>query len=173
MDNVIRIKSLLSSVLITSAFLFSAPAGASGSAISDFSLLKVGCYVFTDKLEYTGTDEVLSGYPLQDAFMGKLVQKADCLLPHHLQISSVKSSKVKSSLRLDTIPLKSQCIIGNIKLLNSGHAQHEAQMYFRVYRQGKLNRSICGVTAPSFVHPKNSNYRIYEAFQDPHLKIAG
>jgi hypothetical protein len=110
---------------------------------------------------------------MPDAFLGKLAKRIDCSQPHHLEISAVKSSKVKSSLRLDSIPLKSQCIVGNIKLLNDGHVQHEAQMYFKVFRQGKLNRSVCGVTAPSFAHPKNSNYRIYESFLDPHLKIAG
>lgn len=166
-------KWLICCVLLASVCLSSVSAQATVNIISNFSLLKVGCYVFTDKLEYIGTDDVLSGYPLQDAFLGKAAQKIDCALPHHLEISSVKSSKVKSSLRLDSIPLKSQCTARNIKLLSNGHAQHEAQMYFRVYRQGKLNRSICGVTAPSFVHPKNSNYRIYEAFQDTHLKISG
>lgn len=165
--------SLMSSVLITSVFLSSAPAGASGNIISNFSLLKVGCYVFTDKLEHISANEVLSSSPLPDAFMGKLALKVDCAQPHHLEISSVNSTKVKNSLRLDSIPLKSQCIIGNIKLLNTGHAQHQAQMYFKVHRQGNLNRSICGVTAPSFVHPKNSSYRIYEAFTDPHLRVVG
>ena len=146
-------------------------AEANENFISNFSLLKVGCYVFTDKLEYSGTDDVLSAYPLQDAFLGKSAQKVKCALPHHLEISSIKSSRVKSSLRLDTIPLKSQCMTGNFKLLNNGHAQHEAQTYLKVYRQGNLNRSICGVIAPSFVHPKSPSYRIYEAFLDPHLKI--
>ena len=167
------IKRLIGFALVTFVCLSAGPAQASGNTISNFSFLKVGCYIFTDKLEYTGTDDVMSGYPLQDAFLGKSAQKVDCALPHHIEISSTKSSKAKSSLRLDSIPLKSQCITGNIKLLNSGHAQHEAQMYFKVYRQGKLNRSVCGVTAPSFVHPKNPNYRIYEPFLDPHLKIAG
>jgi hypothetical protein len=168
-----NIKRFVCFVLVSSACASSAPAVASGNVISNFRLLKVGCYVFTDKLEYTGTDEVLRGYPLQDAFLGKSTQKVDCVLPHHLEISSVTSSKVKSSALLDSIPLKSQCITGNIKLLNNGHAPHEFQMYFKVYRQGKLNRSICGVTAPSFVHPKNSKYRIYEPFLEPHLEIAG
>lgn len=169
----VGIKSVMGSVLLTSVFLSSVPAGASGNTISNFSFLQVGCYVFTDKLEYAGTDDVLSAYPLQDAFLGKSAQKVDCVLPHHLEISSVKSSRVISSLRLDTIPLKSQCITGNIKLLNDRHTQHKAQMYFKVYRQGNVNRSICGVAAPSFVHPKNLGYRIYEAFPNPHLKIAG
>lgn len=168
-----RLKGLTATFLITAFCLSPVSTEANENFISNLSLLKVGCYVFTDKLEYSGTDDVLFAYPLQDAFLGKSVQKVDCVLPHHLEISSVKSSRVKSSLRLDTIPLKSQCITGNIKLLNNGHTQHKAQMYFKVYRQGNMNRSICGVTAPSFVHPKNSSYRIYEAFPDPHLKIAG
>jgi hypothetical protein len=166
-------KRLVAFAIVTFVCLSAVPAQASGNIISNFSLLKIGCYIFLDKLEYTGADEVLSGYPLQDAFLGKSAQKVDCALPHHFEISFTKSSKAKSSLRLDSIPLKSQCITGNIKLLNSGHAQHEAQMYFKVYRQGKLNRSVCGVTAPSFVHPKNPNYRIYEPFLNPHLKIVG
>ena len=160
------------SFLIVSAMLIPLTHAISAeNTITNLSSLKVGCYVFTDKLEYSGTDDVLSAYPLQDAFLGKSAQKVKCALPHHLEISSIKSSRVKSSLRLDTIPLKSQCMTGNIKLLNNGHAQHEAQMYLKVYRQGNLNRSICGVIAPSFVHPKSPSYRIYEAFLDPHLKI--
>ena len=169
----ISILSLMSCVLITSVFLSSAPAGASGNIISNFSLLKVGCYVFTDKLEHISANEVLSASPMPDAFLGNSAQKVDCTQPHHLEISSIKSSKAKSTLRLDSIPLKTGCIVGNIKLLNTGHAQHEAKMYFKVYREGRLNRSFCGVTSPSFVHPKNSNYRIYEAFTDPHLRILG
>lgn len=168
-----RLKGLVGTLLVTAICLSPVSAEANENTISNFALLKVGCYVFADKLEYTSANEVLSSSPLPDAFMGKLVHKVDCAQPHHLEISSVKSTKVKSSLRLDSIPLKSQCIIGNIKLLNTGHAQHQAQMYFKVHRQGNLNRSICGVTAPSFVHPKNSSYRIYEAFTDPHLRIVG
>jgi hypothetical protein len=159
-------------LLIASALLFPLTQAISAeNTITNLNSLKVGCYVFTDKLEYSGTDDVLSAYPLQDAFLGKSAQKVKCALPHHLEISSIKSSRVKSSLRLDTIPLKSQCMTGNIKLLNNGYAQHEAQMYLKVYRQGNLNRSICGVIAPSFIHPKSPSYRIYEAFLDPHLKI--
>lgn len=168
-----NIKRFVCLVLVSSACASSAPAVASENVISNFSLLKVGCYVFTDKLEYTSANEVLSASPMPDAFLGNSAQKVDCAQPHHLEISSIKSSKAKSTLRLDSIPLKTGCIVGNIKLLNAGHAQHQAKMYFKVFRQGKLNRSFCGVTAPSFVHPKNSNYRIYEAFTDPHLRILG
>jgi hypothetical protein len=169
----LRINRLIGSVFVTSVFLTSVLAGASENVISNLSLLKIGCYVFTDKLEYTSANEVLSASPLPDAFLGKSAQKVGCAQPHHLEISSVKSSKVMGTLRSDSIPLKTGCIVGNIKLLNVGHAQHQAQMYFKVYRQGKLNRSICGVTSPSFVHPKKANYLIYEAFTDPHLRILG
>lgn len=167
------IKRLLRCMLLASVFLSFAPAGASGNIISNLSLLKVGCYLFTDKLEQTSANEVLSASPMPDAFLGNSAQKVECTQPHHLEISSINFSKAKSTLRLDSIPLKTGCIVGNIKLLNPGHTQHQVKMYFKVYREGKLNRSICGVTSPSFVHPKNSNYRIYEAFTDPHLRILG
>jgi len=147
--------------------------------ITNLSLLKQGCFSFTDKLIEINTTEVryatpvLTSSPLPDAFGGKSLVKVSCDNPHHLEIATIKTSQIKSSLRMDSIPLKSQCIIGNIQLQNIGHSGHPAQTYFKVYRQTKTkkNISICGVVAPNFPHPSNSNYKIYEAFTTPHLKI--
>jgi len=161
------------SLVTLSVLLAFAPATSATSVISNFSLLTTGCYLFTDKLEYTSANEALSSSPLPDAFLGKSAIKVDCAQTHHFEISSVNTSKMKDSLRLDSIPLKSRCIVGNIGLLNKGHAQHQAQTYFKVYRQiaSRKDKSICGVTAPSYAHPKNSAYKIYESFTEPHLKI--
>lgn len=171
MERLIRKSSM--SLVILSVLLAFAPDASANSPISNFSLLTTGCYLFTDKLEYTSANEALSSSPLPDAFLGKSANKVDCAQTHHFEISSVTTSKVKGSLRLDSIALKSRCIIGNIKLLNQGHAQHQAQTYFMVYRQtaSRKDRSICGVTAPSYAHPKNPAYKIYEPFTEPHLKI--
>jgi hypothetical protein len=80
---------------------------------------------------------------------------------------------VLNSIRLDSIPLKTKCIIGNIKLLNSLHANHKVETYFKVYRipNLKMNQGICGVLAPYFVHPNNTGYKIYEDFLTPHLNF--
>lgn len=160
-------------VLLLSVFLDLAPAASANPVISNFSLLTAGCYLYTDKFENTTANDVLSSSPLPDAFLGKSAKRVNCAETHHLEISSVITSKIRGSLRSDSIPLKSRCIVGNIKLLNQGHAQHQAGTYFMVYRQiaSRKDRSICGITAPSFAHPKNPAYKIYEPFTEPHLKI--
>jgi hypothetical protein len=166
--------------LIATAMIFPiAPATSAENTITNLSSIKQGCYSFTDKFIETNSSEVLytapilTSSPLPDAFGGKSLLKVSCDAPHHLEIATVKTSQVKSSLRMDSIPLKSLCIIGNIQLQNIGHIGHPAQTYFKVYRQTKTrkNISICGVIAPNFPHPSNSNYKIYEAFTTPHLKI--
>lgn len=148
-------------------------AHASVIALSNVNLLKVGCYVFTDRLEYERPDEVLFGSPLQDAFLGKSVQRVNCSQAHHLEISSLKSSRSSNSLRLDSIPLKTGCINASDKNRADVSVQEKTQLYFKVYRQGKLNRSVCGMSAPSFAHPRNPSYRIYEAFTSPHFRNLG
>lgn len=160
-------------IALLSVLFLLAPAASADPVISNFSLLTPGCYLYTDKLGYKSANELLSASPLPDAFLGKSAKKVGCTEIHHFEISSVFTSKIRSSLRLDSIPLKSRCIIGNIKLLNQGHAQHQHQTYFLVYRQTVLrkDRAICGVTAPRFAHPKNSAYKIYEPFTEPHLNI--
>jgi hypothetical protein len=174
------LKRLGFSFLIVSAMLFPLTHAISAeNTITNLSSLKQGCYAFTDKLIETETKEVLydtpvlTSSPLPDAFGGKSLLKVSCDNPHHLEIATIKTSQIKSSLRMDSIPLKSQCIIGNIQLQNTGHIGHPVQTYFKVYRQAKTkkNISICGVIAPNFPHPSNSNYKIYEAFTTPHLKI--
>jgi hypothetical protein len=149
--------------------------------ITNLSSLKQGCYSFTDKLIESVTTEVLyatpvlTSSPLPDAFGGKSLVKVSCNNPHHLEIASIKTSRVKNSLRMDSIPLKSQCIIDNIQLQNSGHNIHATHTYFKAYRQSvtKKNVSFCGVIAPNFPHPSNPNYRIYTPFTAPHLKTMG
>lgn len=155
------------------------PATAAESTITNLSSIKQGCYSFTDKLIETNSTEVLYTSPtltpstFPDAFAGISILKVTCEAPHHLEIASINTSQVKSSLRMDSIPLKSLCIIGNIRLQNIGHGNHRTQTFFKVYRNAKTkkNISLCGVIAPNFPHPSNPNYKIYEAFTTPHLKI--
>ena len=153
-------------------------ASAFENAITNFALLKVGCYQFTDKLEYSSAsetfyaDSVLRSSPPPDSFRGKSATIVDCKELHHLEVRLIKVSESKSSIRLDSIPLKSNCIIGNIKMMNAGHYLHAAQTFFYIFRnsQNKLNKSFCGVIAPSFPNPENPSYRIFQAFTSPHLK---
>lgn len=163
----------LGSALVASLCFPIVSANASVIALSNVNLLTVGCYVFTDRLEYTTSDEVLFGSPLQDAFLGKSVQRINCAEAHHLEIFSLKSSKLTNSLRLDSIPLKTGCIAGSDKMRVRGIGQENTQIYFKVYRQGKFNRSVCGVTALSFAHPRNPSYRIYEALTGPYFRNLG
>ena len=168
------------SVILTIFVLGSSGYAASAfeKAITNFALLRVGCYQFTDKLEYSSAHEtfyaepVLTNSPPPDSFRGKSAKIVDCKELHHLEVRSIKVSGSKSSTRLDSIPLKSNCIIGNIKMMNAGHNLHAVQTYFDIFRisQNKLNKSFCGVIAPSFPNPENPNYRIYQAFTSPHLK---
>ena len=161
------------SLMVFSVLLTFTPTASANAVVSNFSLLTTGCYLYTDKFESTSANEVLSSSPLPDAFLGKSAKKVNCTETHHFEISSVVTSRINGTLRLDSIPLKTRCIIGNIRLLNQGHAQHQAQTYFKVYRQtaSRKDKSICGVTAPSYAHPKNTAYKIYEPFTESHLKI--
>ena len=168
--------SWLSKVLIFSLLLsyisFVMTPGASAIALNSNSL-RVGCYHFTDILLYTRADEVFTQSTFPDAYLGKSMDKVKCTESHHLEISTILKSKIANSLRLDGILLKTKCIVGNIKLLNSDHANHKAELYFKVYRKpgSKTNLAICGVLAPSYSHPNKSNYKIYENFLSPHFKI--
>jgi hypothetical protein len=147
--------------------------GIASPVISNLSLLRQGCYLFTDKLVYAEANEVFTQSTFPDAYLGNSVIKVKCTEPHHLEISTVFKSKVLNSIRLDGIPLKTKCIIGNIKYLNSRHANHKVETYFKVYRipNLKMNKAICGVLAPHFVHPNNTSYKIYEDFLTPHLNF--
>jgi len=166
-------KYVLSLLLVFSFACNQLPAYGASNIVSNFSLLKVGCYIFTDKLEVAASNEALAISSLPDAFLGKSASMVSCSDMHHLEISSITTSKIVKTLRVDSIPMKSQCIINNIRMLNTTHTDHEAQTYFKTYRGLVSNRNtaICGVLAASYVHPKFSEYKIYEPFVTPHLKL--
>lgn len=166
-------KYVLHVLFISALALIQLPAYGASNIVSNFSLLKVGCYVFTDKLEVTGSNEALSASSLPDAFLGKSAARVNCSEMHHLEIVSITSSKIVKTLRVDSIPMRSQCIMNNIRLLDTTHTAHEAQTYFRTYRGlvSKRNTAICGVLASNFSHPKFPEYKIYEPFNTPHLKF--
>jgi hypothetical protein len=162
---------LILPTIIASFTLASSPNA--GAVVSNLTSLRTGCYHFTDKLLYDKANEVQSQSTFPDAYLGKALAKVNCTEPHHLEISSILKSKIINSLRMDSIPLRTKCIVGNIKLLSKTHSDHKAEFYFKVYRKpgSKTNLAFCGVIAPSFSHPNNNDYKVYEAFLSPHLNV--
>ena len=167
----ILILGLTTALLLTGQFANAAVRAS--AADSNSSLLQIGCYHFTDLFLHTKADEVFFPSTFPNAYLGKSLAKVKCAESHHLEIAYILRSKISNSLRIDSIPLKTECIVGIIKLLNKSHINHKAETYFKTYRKpgSKTNLAICGVLAPSFSHPNNSDYKIYEYFLSPHLNI--
>jgi hypothetical protein len=172
-------RSLLFSVILSIPILNLSSAYSLENVVTNFKFLKTGCYVFTDKFESAENNEVrysspvLTNAPMPDSFGGKSAKVVKCTEPHHLEIAYANTSRAKQSLRLDGIQLKSQCIIENIRLLNSGHSIHTAQTYFQIFRDssGSNNLAICGVLAPNSPNPLNPSFKFFEPFDSQHLKL--
>lgn len=115
---------------------------------------------------------MLENSGLPEAFSGKQVIKVNCNTKHHLEIAMSGKSNVKGTLKLDSLLIKSKCLINNNKIANSGHEAHASQLYVNVWRVGKVNNFICGVNAKSYEVSTAPGYRIYEVFYSPVLEMS-
>ena len=141
--------------------------------ISNFRTLTKGCYQYTDVLKQpSSSNEALQASALPDAFLGKQVIKVDCNTKHHLEIGFRGKAAAQGTVKLDTVLFKSQCLIRNNSIANSGHENHASQLYVFVWRVGKVSNFVCGVNAKSSPHPTAPGYKFYEVFYSPVLDMS-
>ncbi len=141
--------------------------------ISNFRTLTKGCYQYTDVLkQLSSSNENLQASALPDAYLGKQVTKVDCNTKHHLEIGLRGKSAAQGTVKLDTVLFKSQCLIRNNSIANSGHENHASQLYVFVWRVGKVSNFVCGVNAKSSPHPTAAGYKFYEVFYSPVLDMS-
>jgi hypothetical protein len=107
---------------------------------------------------------------LPEAYLGKELAEVSCFTKHHLEISLISKSPVKGTISLDTVMIRSRCLINNIARANAGHENHSSQLYANVWRIGKSNYFNCGIVGASSVVPTTPKYKVFQEFYSPVLK---
>jgi len=170
--------SWLMALTVFSSVFFQAQANAA-QVIKNTKLLGMGCYRYTDvlqntssanKIAQTGNNTGPQTSNLPEAHLGKELVEVDCFTKYHIQISLVSKSPIKGTLKLDTVLIRSRCLIHNIAIANAGHQSHSTQLYVNVWRTGKTNHFNCGVAGASSKVPTAPKYKIFKAFFSPVLK---
>ena len=174
-----KVKELRLFSLIILFCVFCQVQTSAAQVIKNTKLLGLGCYRYTDVLQntssanqiaQTGNNAGPQTSNVPEAHLGKELVEVDCFTKHHIQISLVGKSPIKGTLKLDTVLVRSRCLIHNIAIANAGHQSHSSQLYVNVWRTGKTNHFNCGVVAASSKVPTAPEYKIFKAFFSPVLK---
>lgn len=171
-------KSRLIALIVLSCVLFQFESSAV-QVIRSAKLLTLGCYRYTDILKNssstnngTQTSNQLGAQvsDLPEAYLGKELLEVDCGTKHHVEISLIGKLPIKGTIKLDTVTIRSRCLIHNIANVEKGHVNHSSQLFVNVWRTGKTNSFNCGVVGASSTVPTAPGYRIFQAFYSPVLK---
>jgi hypothetical protein len=177
--NFVKVKEWrLVNLIVIFCVLFQVQTSAA-QAVKNTKLLGLGCYRYTDVLKssnptnqiaQSGTKLGPQTSNLPEAHLGREFVEVDCFTKHHIQISLISKSPIKGTIKLDTVLIRSRCLIHNMAIANAGHQNHSSQLYVNVWRTGKTNHFNCGIVGASSKVPTAPEYRIFKSFFSPVLK---